>query len=329
MGTIGLGADFKGTQSAVYLDSEGHPHLARCNPNFVFDNLELDRLLTAAINREWEREEHEPRRGVLLMGPTGAGKTTYLRERFARQGIPAVEMTWRPEMDAADAVYTREMIGGDIVLAPAAIQIAARGGYPVIINEIDCARPGQLLGLNEIIDTGTITIPETGEVIYAKRGFAVYATCNSVFTEDRAGTYAGTRTQNASVLNRFFKFEFAYPSQEAEKAFIMKHFPTLSDAAAAQYAHFVAMLRKASDPISDGLAIGNARKRLSLEFSRRNLLDWLGLTNAFAYLAKRQISVPKYALGPVYTAGMPDDEVATVEHLFDVAFVLTSNDITL
>lgn len=328
LAALGLGKDFAGTQSAVYLDTEKHIHLGRCNPRFVFDNLELDRLITVAINREWEREDYEPRRGVLLMGPTGAGKSTYFRERFARQGIPAVEITWRPEMEAVDAIYTKEAIGGDTVLVPAAIQLAARGGYPVIINEIDVARPGQLIGLNEIIDTGTITIPETGEVIHAKRGFAVFATCNSNFTEDRSGSYAGTRTQNASVLNRFFKYVFEYPGQEAEKAFILKNFPALADAVASQYAQFVTMLRKASDPVGDGLAVGNARKRLSLEFSRRNLLDWLGLTQSFAHLEARQISVPKYALKPVYTAGMPDDEIATVEHLFDVAFGLTPNDIT-
>ncbi|MHB8742815.1 MAG: AAA family ATPase [Sulfuricaulis sp.] len=328
LGELGLGSGFKGTESVAYLGTEDHPHLARCNPRFVFDNIELDRLLTATINREWEREDHEPRRGVLLMGPTGAGKTTYLRERFARQGIPVVEMTWRPEMDAVDAVYTREMIGGDIVLAPAAIQIAARGGYPVIINEIDCARPGQLLGLNEIIDSGTITIPETGEVIQARRGFAVFATCNSAFTEDRSGAYAGTRTQNASVLNRFFKFQFDYPSMECEKGFIMNHFPALPESTAEQYAQFVSFLRKASDPIGTGLTVGNASKRLSREFSRRNLLDWLGLTQSFAHLEAKQISVPKYALKPIYTAGMPDDEVATVEHLFDVAFNIVPSDIT-
>jgi len=328
LGAIGFGTEFAGTQSAVYLGTEGHPHLASCNPRFVFDNPKLDRLITVTINREWDREEHEPRRGILLMGPTGAGKSTYFRERFARQGIPAVEMTWRSEMEAVDAIYTRELIAGDVVLAPAAIQIAARGGYPVIIHEIDNARPGQLIALNEIFDTGTITIPETGEVIHAKRGFAVYATCNSSFIEDRSGNYAGTRSQNVAVLRRFFKCKFEYADLAAEKAFIQKHFPDVKDDVAGQYAQFVTYLRKASDPLGDGLSVSNSKKRLSLEFSRSHLLDWLSLTTSFAYLEQRQISVPKYALEPVYTAGLPDDEIATVEHLFDVAFGITPSDIT-
>jgi len=321
LGEIGLGSQFTGNQAACYLGTKDHPHLARCNPRFVFDNLDLDRLITATINREWLRDEHEPRRGILLMGPTGAGKTTYLRERLARQGIPAVEITWRPDMDAVDAIYTRELVGGDIFFTPAAIQLAAKGGYPVIINEIDMARPGQLVALNEIIDTGKIVIPETGETIEARRGFMVFATCNSSFTEDRTGAYAGARSQNVSVLNRFFKFQFGYPNEEQETDFIMSHFPQIPADMAKKYAWFVTMVRAASNPLSSGLRFTTLGiRRVGLEFSRRNLLDWLNLAETFAYLENRQVNVPKYALGPVFTAGLPDDERATVEHLLDIAF---------
>src|SRR5690349_18689866 len=58
LGAIGLGDQFKGTQSPVYTNTENHIHLSRCNPRFIFDNIDLDRLMTAAINREWQREDH-------------------------------------------------------------------------------------------------------------------------------------------------------------------------------------------------------------------------------------------------------------------------------
>ena len=312
LGTHGFPKEFQGTTSVHYIGTEGHPHLARTDPGYQFDNIEMDRLITVALNREWQRKEDDPRRGILLMGPTGSGKTTYIRQRLARQGIPLVEMTWREEMETVDSLYTRELVGGDISIAYAAITQAAIGGYPVLINEIDAGRPGQVMGLNEVIDTGRITIPETGETIEAKRGFQVYATCNSSFLEDLSGSYAGTRTQNASVLNRFFKFEFGYPDEKKEIAFIQKRYPSF--AFATEAAKFAALMRKASEES------GHDGHQIAVQFSRRTLIDWLDVAGHLGHLKDKGLSPLKYALGPVIAAGRPPEEVASIYHLFNLAF---------
>jgi len=322
LSTLNIAPHFRGV-SMAYIGTEDHPHLAAINPKFHFDDLDLDRLINVTIAREWSRAEGDPRRGILIMGDKGVGKTQYLRQRLARQGIPCAVISWRPEMDAVDLIYSKTLIGGDVSIEKGVLWLAAEGGYPVVIEEIDVARPAQLVALNEIIDTGTITIPETGEVIHARRGFCVFANCNSSFTEDRHGGFAGTRSQNISVLDRFFKYTMEAPSDEAQAKFVKALYPDVSDEDAGRYGAFMGMLRKAASSDGSGVSVQGSVHRVSLGFSRRNLIDWMDMTGSFAYLADQHISVPKYALGPIYTNVLPANEKATVEHLFDLAFGVT------
>ncbi|UJJ60440.1 AAA family ATPase [Rhodanobacter denitrificans] len=319
LGKLGLAA-YAGNGVYVYTGTETHPHLAPLNPDYQFDNVDLDRMITVCLNREWERLPSAPRRGLLIMGPKGTGKSTYLEQRLARQGIPAARMSWGPNMTSADSVYSRTLVGGDIVVEPGSLWQAAEGGYPAIIEEIDLAQPAELAALNDLIDRGRYTIPETGEVIVAKRGFCVFATCNSMFMEDRAGGYAGTRQQNIAVLDRFFKFVMEHASEEKEAEFIAKLYPEMDADVVKGYAKFMAMIHKAADPMS-GYADGKGlTHRLSLDFGRRNLIDWLDLTASFEYLEKPGFNVPLYALRPVYTAVLADAEQATVHALYDLVF---------
>lgn len=312
LGDVGMPA-YAGTESYVYVGTSKHPHLAPVNAAYDFHDPALDRLLSVSINREWERRITEPRRGVLLMGPAGVGKSTYIVQRHALQGIPVARLTWNPSMCAADAVYTRSVIDGTTVIEPGVLWQAMVGGYPVTIDEIDLAAPGELASLNELIDTGTYVIPESGEIIRARRGFVVHATCNSRFTEDRDGGYAGTRQQNIAVLNRFYKHVMDYPTVEQDIAFIVKMAPDTPLTTAKAYATFVSLVHKACDPF------GTSTQRLSLDMGRRTLLDWLELSDKFSYLAARGETVPLVALGPVYSAILSDQDKASVKELWDIA----------
>lgn len=314
--SLGLPKGYKGTTSVVFQGTADHVHAARVDPNFQFDNLELDRLITVCLNREWQRKEDDARRGILMMGPTGSGKTTYIRQRLARQGIPLVDMTWTESMETNDALFTQELVGGDLSIAYAAVTQAAIGGYPVMINEFDMARPGQAAGLNEVIDTGRIVIPLTGEVIQAKRGFHVFATCNSSFLEDVSGAYAGTRGQNASLYRRFFKYFLGYPGEEQTAAFVKERYPDFGFAA--ETARFAYLLRQAAG--SDGFTSGSDNHRIGIDFSRGTLVEWLDFAGSVGYLKDKGESPLKYALKPVFYDGRPAEEVASIMHLFDLAF---------
>lgn len=314
IGLDALGAN----QTVVGVGTKDHPYLAKVNPYFHFDNPEFDRLFTMAINREWERDESEPRRGLLVSGDSGTGKTTHIRQRFAYQGIPCIEVTMRPDMEPTDLLYTREIVGGDTMISYGVGALAAKHGIPLIINEIDAAKPSTLLGLNEFFDSGSIVISETGEVIHAKRGFQVFATCNSKFLDDPTDAYTGTRGQNVSVLRRFFGMVYESPTVEQEQEFILSLYPDMDPEVAKKKAQFVTMLRAAG---KEPTTVNSRQVQLSRTFCRSMVIDWLDLEGRFEYLQKQGKSPAQYALGPVLTNLLPDHEKAAVNAIFEQVLV--------
>ncbi|WP_440986289.1 AAA family ATPase (plasmid) [Xanthomonas sontii] len=310
IGMPALGAN----ETVVGVGTKGHIYLAPVNPYFHFDNPDFDRLFTMTINREWERHESEPRRGLLVSGDSGTGKTTHIRQRFAYQGIPCIEVTMRPDMEPTDLLYTREIVGGDTMISYGAGALAAKHGIPMIINEIDAAKPSTLLGLNEFFDTGSIVINETGEVIQAKRGFQVFATCNSKFLDDPTDSFTGTRGQNVSVLRRFFSMVYDSPTVEQEQEFILSLYPDINPEVAKKKAEFIIAVRAAG---KEPTQVNGRTVQLSRTFCRSMVIDWLDLEGRFEYLAKQGISAAQYALGPVLTNLLPDHEKAAVKGLFE------------
>lgn len=309
-----IGLKIGQADTIVGVGTKNHPYLHALNPYFHFDNIEFDRLFTMSLAREWSRDDAEPRRGLLVSGDSGTGKTTHFRQRYAIQGIPCIEVTMRPDMEATELLYTRSIVGGDTMIELGLGALAAKHGIPLIINEIDAAKPSTLLALNEFIESGTVVITETGEVIHAKRGFQVHATCNSRFLDDPTDAFAGTRGQNVSVLRRFFSMVYDSPSVTQEAEFIQSLYTDLDPAVVQKKAQFVVALRDAGKTPT---RIGNQNVQLSRTFCRSMVIDWLYLESTFGYMLSRGISPGLYALGPVLTNLMPDHEKEAVKALYE------------
>jgi MoxR-like ATPase len=241
---------------------------------YSFDASDAVQLLAAAWHREiTTRKDGAPRKGVFLYGPTGSGKTTLFQEFFWRIGVPVLSVTWSPRMEAMDLIAAKTVIGGDVLTNDQAIVIAARQGFPIVLDELDLADPAELTSINEIIEKGVITLPD-GERIVAKRGFFVCATGNTNGGEDETGSYIGTRAQNVAPMRRFFHAEVAYPTIAQERQFLRavnkSHGYSLPQLAVDNVVKFINATRNAFLGTKDG-------KRLAAAMSRTEGVDFLAL----------------------------------------------------
>lgn len=273
MAQAGFGPSFAGSKAPSYPHVDDPSWLSRrvaIDPGYQFDNIDVLRLLLYSWGHEWTRLEHHPRKGVFISGPTGSGKTTYIEQFFARLRVPLVRFTWKPRQEAAEVLFTQTLENGNVRSVEQGIVLAAKNGWPVLINEADLADPAELMALNDVIDKGLITLPD-GTVIQAARGFMVFVTANTAGSMDETGSYAGTRPLNAATLRRFYFIELGYASEEKELEWLRNQFAgyiKVEENVLKAAVSVATKLRQAYDGTLDGL-------RMQHPLSRPELFDWV------------------------------------------------------
>lgn len=123
----------------------------------------------------------------VIGGSSGAGKTFPLKQICAELGRPCKVISANENLDAETLVCQPQIKGGTSYYTDGALVHAMRHGYVLIVDEGDDIRRGEALVFNDALESRQITIPHTGEVVKAKRGFCCWFTANSIGDEN--GTY--------------------------------------------------------------------------------------------------------------------------------------------
>jgi cobaltochelatase CobS len=140
---------------------------------------------------------------LLLTGPTGAGKTSLIRQVAARLYWPVQEVTCHGRLEFADLLGGFQLLQGETRFVHGPLAIAAREGHLLILNEIDLMDPAELAGLNDIVEGAPLVIAQNGgEVIRPHRKFRVIATGNSAGGGDSTGLYPGVGPRGAHHVER-------------------------------------------------------------------------------------------------------------------------------
>ena len=171
---------------------------------------------------------------LYLTGPTGSGKTSVITEVAARLNWPVEQITLNSRFEfsqlkgqfglvaTADGRQETRFMHGPLATA-------MRFGHILLLNEVDLADPGELSGLNDVLEGRPLVIAENqGEIIQPHPMFRVVVTGNSAGNGDATGLYQGVVRQNIAALDRYCFLEVGYLDEKVEKEVLLKAVPRLS-----------------------------------------------------------------------------------------------------
>ncbi len=110
----------------------------------------VDKRLFAALDRAAE----PPYEAVLVFGPSGAGKTTGVRQWCAHRNRPLRELTLGERTSSADLIGGIGLEGGSTVYRPGAVEVLARPGGTLLLNEISAAQQREMVALWPFLERG-------------------------------------------------------------------------------------------------------------------------------------------------------------------------------
>lgn len=161
--------------------------------------------------------------GLYLVGPTGSGKSSLIRQTAARMHWPLFEITANQRLEYSSLIGQWALIKGDFEWIDGPLTRAFREGGIFLLNEVDTMDPAELSALNGILDGAALCITEKGgEIVQRHPDFKMVLTGNSNGTGDDTGLYRGVGIMNLSFMDRVMTLEVDY-LQAAQEKVILKN----------------------------------------------------------------------------------------------------------
>lgn len=153
---------------------------------------------------------HRMRHNVLLFGPTGAAKTSFVYAYGAKIGMPVVNVACNGGVDV------RQLIGGwqpksdgGYHYVPGDLVLGVMHGAIILLNEVNFMPPKIAAVIYGLLDRRrTIYLPDAAGSDYPT---SIKAHPTTLVVADFNPGYQGTRPLNQAFRNRFaFKYEWGY-----------------------------------------------------------------------------------------------------------------------
>lgn len=270
--TFGLDVPAK-VMALGYADAS-NPHIPQKSDGYAFRRVFLRELL--AFLRDPAGD------ALYITGPTGSGKTSGLCEVAARLNWPVQQVTCHGRMELTDLIGHHTLMSRAPGEAPemafqhGPLALAMKHGHVLLLNEVDMMDPGELSGLNDILEGRPLVISQNaGEVIKPHPMFRVVVTGNTVGNGDATGLYQGVAMQNLAAMDRYRIVVVDYPKPEVEAkilANVAGALPEYIRDKMIQIANEIRHLFKGEDGEGGEIAI---------TMSTRTLVRWARLTVRF------------------------------------------------
>jgi cobaltochelatase CobS len=236
-----------------------HPLVPRIDPAYLFSPRFNDIVEDIVENRR-----------VMLIGHTGAGKTSLIEQVAARSTHGVLRSNMNGQTTVGDFVGFWTVKGGETLWVDGVLPTAMREGLWLIVDEIDFAEPSILAALTAVLEPhGRLVLKEKGnEIIAPHPAFRLFATANAVGAMSQfRHLYQGANLMNEAFLDRWRVYLLDYLTPAEETDVLMRTLaPHMTRALAATLAAIAADCRAAF-----------AREDLASAFSTRRLLDWAEL----------------------------------------------------
>lgn len=148
---------------------------------------------------------------LYVFGPTGAGKSSLIRQVAAKLNYPVFDITGHGRLEFNDLAGHLTVENGSMRFQYGPLALAMKFGGLFLLNELDLLDPATAAGLNGVLDGAPLCLPENGgEVIPPHPMFRFVATANTNGASDESGLYQGTLRQNLAFMDRFWLCEVGY-----------------------------------------------------------------------------------------------------------------------
>ncbi len=168
--------------------------------------------LSQSEETEVFQSAHRRRLAVLLKGPTGCGKTRFVRHMAARLNRPLFTVACHDELSAADLLGRYLIKDDETVWQDGPLTKAVREGGICYLDEIVEARKDTTVVLHPLCDDRrTLYLDRTGEVIPAPPEFMLVVSFNPGYQNLFKNLKQSTRQRFVSMT-----FDFPEAAKEAE-----------------------------------------------------------------------------------------------------------------